>query len=68
MKPMTRSELAKYLDCSEDVLAQMAHRGTGPRYVKISGRFVRYLPEDVDEWLRSNLVTSSKDVKGGDAA
>lgn len=62
---LTRQALAQRLGISEEALAQMATRGTGPRYVKLSGRLVRYRMSDVNAWLEANLVTSTKATKGG---
>lgn len=41
-------------------LNQWAHRGIGPRYIKV-GRHRRYRPEDVEAWL-------DRQRQGGDAA
>jgi len=58
---LSRKALAEHLSVSDEALAQMATRGTGPKYVKISGRLVRYRMADVEAWLESNLVSSSRD-------
>jgi len=58
---LSRKALAEHLGVSDEALAQMATRGTGPQYVKISGRLVRYRMADVEAWLESNLVSSSRD-------
>lgn len=63
---MSRKGLAEYLGVSEDALHQMATRGTGPKYAKLSGRLVRYRMEDVRAWLENNLVSSTKDRRGSD--
>ena len=56
---MTRQEAADYLGISSDSLAQMATRGTGPRYAKLSGRMTRYRIEDLDAWIEAHLVEST---------
>jgi DNA-binding transcriptional MerR regulator len=50
---MTPAELAAWLggDITEDTLQLWRTRGGGPEFVK-AGRFVRYRPEDVTEWLK----------------
>ena len=56
---MTRAQAAKYLGVTEVTMAQMAHRGTGPQYAKLSGRLVRYRLEDLDAWVESALRTKA---------
>lgn len=56
----TASQIAKFVQSTEDALAQDRYRGRGLPYVKIGGR-VRYLREDVLNYLAANRV-------GGDAA
>jgi len=59
-KYMTRSEAARYIGVSEQALEQMATRGTGPKFAKLSTRTVRYRVCDVDEWIESKLQASTK--------
>ncbi len=49
---MSPAELAAFLggDINVITLSQWRYRGTGPKFVK-TGRYVRYRPEDVREWL-----------------
>lgn len=61
-KPLTRKQAAEYLDLTEATLAQMATRGTGPRFSKLNERLVRYRLEDLDAWIEAHLVDSTKDV------
>ncbi|MHA7287123.1 helix-turn-helix transcriptional regulator [Arthrobacter sp. MDT3-44] len=51
MKP---DELARFLGTSTANLAQHRYRGTGPRFVKMGGRAVRYRKSDVTQWLDAN--------------
>lgn len=48
---LTRREAAAYLKLTEDQLAQMAHRKTGPQYARVSYRTTRYRKADLDAWL-----------------
>lgn len=61
---LDRQAAAEYLGVNVDTLAQMATRGTGPRYSKPSKRLVRYHVRDLDLWLESSTRTST----GNDAA
>ena len=53
---MTRTDAADYLGVTKDTLAQMASRGIGPRFAKLSGRLVRYRRADIDAWIEDNLT------------
>lgn len=64
----TRAEVAEYLGLqgkdgrpAVGTLAQWAHRGVGPRYVRV-GRHTRYRWADVEQWL------NSQQTGGGGAA
>ncbi|WP_336621721.1 helix-turn-helix domain-containing protein [Yaniella sp.] len=50
---MTRDEVAEYLDVAPKTLSNWNSAGTGPTPVRYGGRSVKYLPEDVYEWVRS---------------
>lgn len=57
----TPSEVAQYLRTSEQCLATMRYRGSGPRFVKL-GRRVMYRWVDVQAWLDANTKTRTDDV------
>lgn len=63
-----REEAADYLGVTSQTLAQMAHRGTGPRYSKPSGRLVRYHVDDLDAWLRDHSRVSSLEPASASSA
>lgn len=52
--------LAERLGCTERTLSEWRVRGAGPDYVRV-GRGVRYTPDAVDRWLRSQVHTSTAD-------
>lgn len=56
----TRDEVAQHLGVPKGTLAQWAHRGTGPRYIRV-GRYAKYDWADVEAWKRAHAV-------GGQAA
>lgn len=58
---LDRDAAAKYVGLTVDTLAQMATRGTGPKYSKPSKRIVRYRVSDLDAWLDAARRTSSHD-------
>lgn len=48
----------------EAALAQMRYTGTGPVFIKITGRQVRYRRSDVEAWLESKKRTRTGDPQG----
>lgn len=52
---MTEQLVAEQLGLSVATLRAWRHRGTGPRFVRL-GRAVRYLPSDIDEFIRASAV------------
>jgi excisionase family DNA binding protein len=52
---LNRRQLADYLGVTPQALSQMAHRGSGPKYLRI-GRSVRYRRADVEAWLSAHTV------------
>ena len=65
--PLTESQVAERLGLSVATLRAWRHRGTGPRFLRF-GRAVRYLPADLDEFIRASAVdtrsVSSSDGEG----
>lgn len=60
---MTRKQAAAWLGITERALGQLNYLGTGPRFVVIGSRTVRYRPADLSAYVEQNLRT-----KTGDAA
>lgn len=52
-------EAADYLGYSVRALQNWRVRGGGPRFVKPSGRSVRYRRRDLNAWAESHLVAST---------
>ncbi len=50
----TPKEVGDYLGLSEGALAQQRYQGTGPAFVKLGRRSVRYDWRDVFDWVDSN--------------
>lgn len=66
-KLIDENEVAKYLDCSVQHVRAMRGKGSGPQFVVIGKRSVRYRPIDVRNYARRNLrkSTSDRDVRNG---
>jgi excisionase family DNA binding protein len=58
---LTEKQAARLLGFSERTLQAWRVRGGGPRFVKVSARCVRYRQDDLDEWVRMRLRTSTSD-------
>jgi len=48
----TPEELAERLKVTENALSIWRHNGTGPKYLRISRRAIRYSHRAVQEWLQ----------------
>ncbi len=55
-KMMTAKEVSNYLRISEAALYAYRCSGTGPNYIRLNDRLVRYRKSDVDKWLATNKV------------
>ena len=58
---LTPVDVAKELGIPTSTLANWRYQGLGPRYLHI-GRHVRYLVEDVDDWIRTQRVRHPRSV------
>jgi excisionase family DNA binding protein len=54
-RALTEREVAERLGLSVATLRAWRHRGKGPRFLRL-GRSVRYLPADVDDFVRVSAV------------
>ena len=60
-RALTEREVAERLGLSVATLRAWRHRGKGPRFLRL-GRSVRYLPSDVDEFVRASAVDTRSDA------
>lgn len=51
--------VAEYMGTSPQNLAQMRYRGTGPNFVKLGHRAIRYRWSDVEAWIEANTLSQS---------
>ena len=52
-------EAASILCYSVRALQNWRHRGSGPRFVKVSSRSVRYRRSDLAAWVEERIVSST---------
>ena len=62
-RALTEREVADLLGLSVATLRAWRHRGQGPRYLRM-GRAVRYLPADLETFVRESVVEGSADRAG----
>ena len=61
------SHVARKLRISVDTLKDWRIRGTGPKFIRLGYKLVRYRPADVERWLRQQTVKLNG-TNGGDHA
>jgi len=57
-RALTEREVSDLLGLSVATLRAWRHRGQGPRFLRL-GRAVRYLPADLEEFVRASAVDVS---------
>lgn len=62
---LTAGEVSAYLRVTEAALAQMRYRGTGPDFVRLGPRSIRYRREDLNRWIESRSVCPQSNVFKG---
>ena len=64
-RALTEREVAEQLGLSVATLRAWRHRGKGPRFLRL-GRSVRYLPSDLDDFVRASAVDTQSDSSSDD--
>jgi predicted DNA-binding transcriptional regulator AlpA len=59
-RALTEREVAGRLGLSVATLRAWRFRGKGPRFLRL-GRSVRYLPADIDDFVRASVVDTRRD-------
>jgi excisionase family DNA binding protein len=54
---LTTAEAATYLSLSPRTLESWRSQLRGPQYVKVSGKAIRYRPEDLEQWVNESIET-----------
>ena len=67
VRALTEREVADLLGLSVATLRAWRHRGKGPRFLRL-GRSVRYLPSDVDDFVRASAVDTRADSSSDDGS
>lgn len=56
---VTPAEFCEFAGITEAHAAQLRYAGTGPKFVKITGKQVRYRWSDIEAWLEERTRTST---------
>lgn len=56
---LNKLQAAKHLGMSVRTLDTLMHNGTGPRFLKLSPRMVRFRQADLDAWIDAQPSFSS---------
>ncbi|WP_251454446.1 AlpA family phage regulatory protein [Microbacterium sp. Marseille-Q6648] len=56
---MTPQEVSQWTGLSIGALAQLRYKGQGPQFVKLTPKTVRYVREQVQAWIDSQMQTQS---------
>ncbi len=59
---LTPQQAGDILGMSRGSLAQMRYLGTGPVYVKLSAKAVRYRAADLEAWITGHLRTGTRSL------
>jgi predicted DNA-binding transcriptional regulator AlpA len=65
-KLCSADEAAELLGIAPQTLAHWRVRGSGPRYITLSARCVRYRASDIQAWLNGREKKSTAENEGGD--
>ena len=56
---MTPQEVSQWTGLSIGALAQLRYKGRGPQFVKLTPKTVRYVREQVQAWIDSQMQAQS---------
>ncbi|WP_430431863.1 helix-turn-helix transcriptional regulator [Oceanicaulis sp.] len=59
---LSEDQAAKRLSISPRTLRNWRTRGGGPKFIKVSGRCIRYRIKDLDEWTDRRTRRSTSDL------
>ena len=60
---LTQREAATLLKLSERTVERMRVSGLGPKFIRVSGRSIRYRLTDIESYISSRVVASTSEVR-----
>lgn len=64
MTLLTQRQAATVLCLSERTVERMRVSGLGPKFVRVSGRSIRYRQSDLEAYIASRVVSSTSERPG----
>jgi predicted DNA-binding transcriptional regulator AlpA len=65
MRPLaTDDEFCEFTGLSKPQSAQLRYLGTGPRFIRVTGKQIRYAWSEIEAWCESRTVSRSDQRKG----
>ena len=61
---LTTHEAASYLRLSARTLERLRVAGTGPKFIRLANRSIRYRQQDLDAHVAARVVASTSEEKG----
>jgi excisionase family DNA binding protein len=61
---LTTHEAASYMRLSARTLERLRVQGTGPKFVRLANRSIRYRQQDLDAHVAARVVASTSEEKG----
>jgi hypothetical protein len=58
---LTPAEAGEQLGLTPAALAQLRYTGSGPCFIKLTAKAVRYRQSDLDSWIAAKARTSTRD-------
>ena len=62
---LTPAQAGAQLGLTTGALAQLRYLGTGPRFIKLTAKAVRYHQSDLDAWVARKSRTCTRDYATG---
>lgn len=60
LRPLaTDKDFGRYAGLSIAQVAQLRYLGNGPRFIRVTGRQIRYRWEDIEDWLEAQTFSRS---------
>ncbi|MFF2389131.1 helix-turn-helix transcriptional regulator [Agromyces sp. NPDC058104] len=56
---LTPQEVSEWTGLSMGALAQLRYKGMGPSFIKLTPKTVRYLREQVEEWIEASVQSQT---------
>lgn len=59
-----QDDVCQFTGMTRGQLAQHRYRGTGPKFIRLTGRQIRYRWSDIEEWLDQRTARRTDELRG----